>query len=71
MNENGHKPAPLKAPEGFLLTYQGQLLAQAFAAAVDVAAATERYAANCGMELQFTSEDLRDTGLSIYTTATK
>ena len=71
MNENGHKPAPLKAPEGFLLTYQGQLLAQAFAAAGDVAAATERYAANCGMELQFTSEDLRDTGLSIYTTATK
>jgi hypothetical protein len=68
-NGNGHKPAPPKEPQGFLLTNQGQLLVQAFAAAVDVAAATERYAANCGMELQFTSEDLRNIGLSIYRSA--
>jgi hypothetical protein len=43
-------------------------LLQALAAAVDVAAATERYASACGLELQFTSEDLREIGLSIYTT---
>lgn len=70
-NGNGHKPAPPKEPRGFLVSNQGRWLVQAFAAAIDVAAATERYAADCGMELQFTSEDLRDIGLSIYTTGTK
>jgi len=38
---------------------------------VDVAAATERYAAMCGTELQFTSEDLREIGLTIYTSGAK
>ena len=57
--------------KGFLVTSQGQFLLQALAAAVDVAAATERYAAACGTELQFTSEDLREIGLSTYTTGAK
>jgi hypothetical protein len=54
-----------------LVTGNGQFLLQALAAAVDVASATERYAAACGLELQFTSEDLREIGLSIYTTGAK
>jgi hypothetical protein len=54
-----------------LVTGHGQFLLQALAAAVDVAAATERYATACGLELQFTSEDLREIGLSIYTTGAK
>ena len=53
------------------MTGQGQFLLQALAAAVDVAAATERYAAACGTELQFTSEDLREIGLTIYTSGAK
>ena len=41
------------------------------AAAVDVAGATERYAAASGVELQFTSVDLREIGLRIYATGLK
>jgi hypothetical protein len=70
-NGNGHRPNPLSEAKGFLVTGQGQFLLQALAAAVDVAAATERYATACGLELQFTSEDLREIGLSIYTTGAK
>src|SRR6202790_5568122 len=70
-NENGHRPSPRNEAKGFLVTGQGQFLLQALAAAVDVAAATERYATACGLELQFTSEDLREIGLSIYTTGAK
>jgi len=64
-NGNGHRPSPRNEAKGFLVTGQGQFLLQALAAAVDVAAATERYATACGLELQFTSEDLREIGLSI------
>jgi hypothetical protein len=53
------------------VTGRGQFLLQALAAAVDAAVATERYAAACGTELQFTSEDLREIGLSIYTSGAK
>jgi hypothetical protein len=71
-NGNGHRPDPPRnEAKGFLVTGQGQFLLQALAAAVDVAAATERYAAACGLELQFTSEDLREIGLSIYTSGAK
>jgi hypothetical protein len=58
-------------PKAFWVTGHGQFLLQALAAAVDVASATERYAAACDVELQFTSEDLREIGLSIYTTGAK
>ena len=64
MLTNGERP--LSISRG-----QGHFLLQALAAAVDVAAATERYATACGLELQFTSEDLREIGLSIYTTGAK
>jgi len=70
-NGNGHALSPRNEAKGFLVTGQGQFLLQALAAAVDVASATERYAAACGLELQFTSEDLREIGLSIYTTGAK
>ncbi len=70
-NGNGHRPSPRIDAKGFLVTGQGQFLLQALAAAVDVAAATERYATACGLDLQFTSEDLREIGLSIYATGAK
>jgi hypothetical protein len=70
-NGNGHRPSSLSEAKGFLVTGHGQFLLQALAAAVDVASATERYAAACGLELQFTSEDLREIGLSIYATGAK
>jgi hypothetical protein len=57
--------------KGFLVTSHGQLLLQSLAAAVDVAAATERYAAASGVEVQFTSEDLREIGLRIFTAGVK
>jgi hypothetical protein len=47
------------------------LLLQSLAAAVDVAAATERYAAASGLKVQFTSEDVREIGLKIFTTGVK
>ena len=65
---NSHRPGSPSEGKGFLVTGQGQFLLRALAAAVDVATATERYATACGLELQFTSEDLREIGLSIYTT---
>ncbi len=64
-NGNGHRPSSLGDAKGFVVTGHGQFLLQALAAAVDVASATERYAAACGLELQFTSEDLRKMGLGI------
>jgi hypothetical protein len=67
-NGNGRRTIPPGDPKGFLATGQGQLLLQAFSTAVDVAASTERYASTCGMQFQFTSEDLREIGLSIYRT---
>jgi len=70
-NGNGHRQSSLSDAKGFLVTGHGQFLLQALAAAVDVAAATERYATACGLELQFTSEDLREIGLSIYSTGAK
>ena len=70
-NGNGHRPSPRNEPKGFLVTGQGQFLLQALAAAMDAATATERYASTCGLDLQFTSEDLREIGLSIYTTGAK
>jgi hypothetical protein len=70
-NGNSHRPGSPSEGKGFLVTGQGQFLLQALAAAVDVAAATERYAAACDTELQFTSEDLREIGLTIYTSGAK
>ena len=66
---NGHarRPSASSDAKGFLVTGQGQFLLQALAAAVDAAATTERYATACGVELQFTSEDVREIGLRIYT----
>ena len=43
-----------------------QYLLRAFTAAVDLAAETERYAGAHGISLQFTSEDVREIGLSIF-----
>lgn len=68
---NGHGANSNNDAKGFLVTNHGQLLLQSLAAAVDVAAATERYAAASGVELQFTSEDLREIGLRIYATGLK
>jgi len=70
---NGHgrrQNTPCDA-KGFLVTSQGQFLLQALAAAVDAAATTERYATTCGIEVQFTSEDVREIGLRIYTAGVK
>jgi hypothetical protein len=53
-------------PKGFLVTGEGQCLLQAFSAAMDLAASMERYASSCGMQLQFTSADVREVGLAIY-----
>lgn len=70
---NGHARAPSESSDakGFLVTGQGQFLLQALAAAVDAAVRTERYATACGVELQFTSEDVREIGLRIYTAGVK
>ena len=70
-NANGHRANSTNDTKGFLVTSHGQLLLQSMAAAVDVAGATERYAAASGVELQFTSEDLREIGLRIYATGLK
>jgi hypothetical protein len=69
----GHarRPSASSDAKGFLVTGTGQFLLQALAAAVDAAATTERYATACGMELQFTSEDVREIGLRIYTVGVK
>ena len=63
---NGQRANSTHDAKGFLVTTYGQLLLQSLAAAVDVAAATERYAAAAGVEVQFTSEDLREIGLRIF-----
>ena len=68
---NGQRANSTHDAKGFLVTNHGQLLLHSLAAAVDVAAATERYAAASGVELQFTSEDLREIGLKIYATGLK
>jgi hypothetical protein len=70
-NGNGQRANSTSDAKGFLVTNHGQLLLQSLAAAVDVAAATERYAAASGAELQFTSEDVREIGLRIYATGLK
>ena len=69
--ENGQRAHLTHDAKGFLVTNHGQLLLQSLAAAVDVAAATERYAAAAGVEVQFTSEDLREIGLRIYAAGVK
>lgn len=68
---NGQRANSTHDAKGFLVTNHGQLLLRSMAAAVDVAAATERYAAAAGVEVQFTSEDLREIGLRIYATGLK
>jgi len=70
---SGHarRPSVSSDAKGLLVTGQGQFLLQALAAAVDAAATTERYATACGVELQFTSEDVREIGLRIYTSGVK
>lgn len=70
-NGSGQRVNSTYDAKGFLVTNHGQLLLQSLAAAVDLAAATERYAAASGVELQFTSEDLREIGLRIYATGLK
>jgi hypothetical protein len=54
-NGNGHRTNSTNDTKGVLVTSHEQLLLQSMAAAVDVATATERYAAASGAELQFTS----------------
>jgi hypothetical protein len=71
VERSGQRPAPPANPRGFLVTSPGQFLLEAFAAAADVAALTERYAAGRGMELQFSAADVREIGLSIYRAGTK
>ena len=70
-NGNGQRANLTYDAKGFLVTNHGQLLLQSLAVAVDVTVATERYAAASGVELQFTSEDLREIGLRIYATGLK
>ena len=70
-NGNGQRSNSTIDGKGFLVTSHGQLLLQSLAAAVDVAAATARYAAASGVEVQFTSEDLREIGLRIFTAGVK
>ena len=70
-NGQAQRPSASSDAKGFLVTGQGQFLLQALAAAVDAAATTERYATSCGVELQFTSEDVREIGLRIYTAGVK
>ena len=70
-NGNVRRPSPSSDAKGFLVTGPGQFLLQALAAAVDAAATTERYGTACGVEVQFTSEDVREIGLRIYTTGVK
>jgi len=53
----GHASCPATGSRQYLL--------RAFTAAVDLAAETERYAGTHGISLQFTSEDVREIGLSI------
>jgi hypothetical protein len=65
-NGNNRRTTSPGDPKGFLATGQGQSLLQAFSAAVDLAASTERYGSSCGMQFQFTSADLREIGLTIY-----
>ncbi len=64
--QNGHG-ADVARPRGSPGADRPSLL-QAFTKAVDVAAEAERYAAAHGISLQFTSEDVREIGLSIFTT---
>jgi len=70
-NGQARRPSASSDAKGFLVTEQGQFLLQALAAAVDAAATTEQYATSCGVELQFTSEDVREIGLRIYTAGLK
>jgi hypothetical protein len=70
-NGQARRPSASSDAKGFLVTGPGQFLLQALAAAVDAAATTERYATACGVELQFTSEDVREIGLRIYTAGMK
>jgi hypothetical protein len=70
-NGHGRRPSASSDAKGFLVTGQGQFLLQALAAAVDAAATTERYATACGVELQFTSEDVREIGLKVFAIGVK
>jgi hypothetical protein len=65
-SQENRRAVPPGDPKGFLATGQGQSLLQAFSAAIDLAASMERYASSCGVQLQFTSSDVREIGLSIY-----
>jgi hypothetical protein len=65
-NGDNGRAIPPRDPNGFLATGQGQSLLQAFLAAIDLAASTEKYASSCGMQFQFTGADVREIGLSIY-----
>ena len=66
---NGSRSSIAAEHRGSLASGGRQILLQAFTAAVDVAAETGRYAGAHGISLQFTSEDVRQIGLSIYARA--
>jgi hypothetical protein len=69
-NGYGRKPSShTSETKGYLFTSQGQFLLHALMAAVDIAAAVERHAECCQIDLRFTSEDVRAIGLSIYSHA--
>ncbi len=62
---NGGGSQPVDA-RGYLASGSGKCLTQALIGAVDIAIATERYAAEAGWSLRFSSEDVRVIGLSIF-----
>jgi hypothetical protein len=65
-NGSEHRVLAPRDPKGFLVTSHGQSMLQAFSAAIDLAASMERYASTCGLQLQFTSTDVREIGLAVY-----
>lgn len=64
--QNGGTPPPVADQRDCLGTAAGQSLMRALKGAVDIAVATERYAAEAGWSLRFSSEDVRAIGLTVF-----
>jgi hypothetical protein len=65
-HRNGAGTPPASDARGYLGSASGQCLREALIGAVDIAMATERYAADAGWSLRFSSDDVRAIGLSIF-----
>jgi hypothetical protein len=65
-HRNGGTSPPATEARGYLASGSGQCLKEALIGAVDIAIATERYAADAGWSLRFSSEDVRAIGLSVF-----